>query len=67
MPETNVTVDQWVELFRAIGLDEPDMHKWHTEFERRYPDGHQGFLEWLQLPAPRIADIRRQSAEAKPA
>ncbi len=62
MPEANVTVEQWVELFRAIGLTEPDMHKWHVEFERRYPDGHQGFLEWLQLPAERIAGIRRKSA-----
>ncbi len=61
MPATNVTVDQWVELFRAIGLTEPDMHKWHDEFERRYPDGHQGFLEWLELPAERIDSIRRKS------
>lgn len=63
MPATNVTVDQWVELFRAIGLEEPDMHKWHVEFEQRYPDGHQGFLEWLRLPAERIEGIRQRSAE----
>jgi hypothetical protein len=39
------------------------MHKWHAEFERRYPAGHQNFLEWLNLPADKIADIRRRSAE----
>jgi len=64
VPQANVTVDQWVELFRAIGLKEPDMHKWHQEFERRYPGGHQGFLEWLGLPAERIARIRKDSAGA---
>ncbi len=64
MSEPNVTVDQWVELFRAIGLQDDDMHKWHKEFERRYPEGHQSFLEWLKLPAERIAETRRQSAEA---
>ena len=63
MPATNVTVDQWVELFSAIGLTEPQMHEWHVEFERRYPDGHQGFLEWLQLPAERIAGIRQKSSQ----
>ncbi len=64
MPEADVTVDQWVELFRAIGLEDPDMDKWHTEFELRYPDGHQSFLEWLRLPAAKIADVRRRSAVA---
>lgn len=61
MPSTNVTVDEWVEMFRAIGLDDPAMHRWHVEFERRHPDGHQGFLEWLGLTADRIAQIRAQS------
>jgi hypothetical protein len=63
MPGKNVTVEEWVGMFRAIGLDEADMHKWHAEFERRHPDGHQGFLEWLSLPAGRIDEIRRKSAE----
>jgi hypothetical protein len=62
--QDSVTVDQWVELFRAIGLKDADMHKWHVEFERRFPQGHQGFLEWLRLPAERIAKIRQDSAKA---
>lgn len=62
MPETNVTVEQWVEMFRAIGLKDEDMHQWHREFERRHPGGHESFLKWLGLPAERIAEIRRQSA-----
>jgi len=63
MPETHVNVKQWVEMFRTIGLEEPDMHRWHAEFEKRHPDGHQGFLEWLGLPEDRIAEIRRKSVE----
>jgi hypothetical protein len=62
--QTSVTVEQWVELFRAIGLKDADMHKWHAEFERRFPEGHQGFLEWLGLPASRIAEVRLGSARA---
>lgn len=64
MTGKNVNVDQWVEMFRAIGLEEEQMHQWHAEFERRFPDGHQGFLEWLDLPAERIEGIRRKSAGA---
>ena len=64
MPRTHVTVDQWTELFRVIGLDDPQMHRWHAEFEQRYPEGHQGFLEWLRLPESRIAEIREKSTNA---
>ena len=46
-----MNVERWVELFEAIGLTEEKMHAWHGEFEKRYPEGHQGFLEWLGLPA----------------
>ncbi len=66
MPENNVNVEQWVEMFRTIGLEEPDMQKWHAEFERHHPDGHQGFLEWLEMPAERIAEVRHKSAEVWP-
>ena len=62
MEGKNVTVDQWVEMFRTIGLDDKRMHQWHIEFEKRFPEGHQGFLEWLSLSKERIADIRQRSA-----
>jgi len=54
-----MTVDQWVELFREIGLDDATMRRWHELFEERYPEGHQSFLEWLGLPEERIAGIRK--------
>lgn len=50
--------DQWVELFREIGLDDDTMLQWHRLFESRYPRGHQSFLEWLQIPGDEIARIR---------
>lgn len=54
-----MNVDQWTQVFRATGLEEDEMKRWHREFEKLYPDGHQGFLEWLGLPAERIAAVRR--------
>jgi hypothetical protein len=50
--------EKWVLLFRQIGLDEASMIKWHKAFESRYPNGHQSFLEWLQIPADEIHRIR---------
>ncbi len=55
-----VTVEEWVKRFRAIGLDDAAMQKWHKLFERENPEGHQSFLEWLGLPAEKIAEIRQR-------
>ena len=63
MQAGTMNVDRWVEVFRAIGLEDDDMHRWHEEFEKRYPEGHQSFLEWLDLPGERIAGIREKSAK----
>lgn len=57
-----VTVEEWVARFRAVGLDDAAMKRWHTLFERENPAGHQAFLEWLGLPEERIAEIRTRSA-----
>jgi hypothetical protein len=62
---THVTVNEWVEMFRAIGLTEHQMHRWHEEFERRYPVAHDAFLAWLGLPADKIASIREASARGQ--
>lgn len=53
-----VSKEQWITLFREIGLNDATMKKWHQVFEARFPEGHQSFLEWLQLPAEDIAKIR---------
>lgn len=54
-----VTVEQWKELFREIGLSDDAMQKWHQVFEERYPNGHQSFLEWLGVEKSRIKEIRQ--------
>lgn len=51
----------WVELLRATGLDDRDMHRWHVEFERMAPQAHQDFLESLGIDDAEIAAIRTRS------
>jgi hypothetical protein len=53
--------DAWVEMFRAVGLDDATMARWHHEFESRWPDAHERFLGWLGLPAAEVDEIRRGS------
>ena len=54
-----VTVEEWVRRFRAVGLDDAAMKRWHEMFEQENPEGHQAFLEWLGLPPERIAEVRK--------
>ncbi|MCB2182397.1 MAG: hypothetical protein KQH63_10255 [Desulfobulbaceae bacterium] len=54
-----VTVDQWKEIFAETGLSDDDMRKWHQVFEKKHPEGHQNFLEWLGVEKSRIKEIRQ--------
>lgn len=58
---TQVSVNEWVAMFKEIGLDQAKMAQWHKLFETRHPLGHQSFLEWLGLPPKEIDRIRAQS------
>ena len=60
MSTSHVNVDQWTDMFRHVGLTEQQMTDWHVAFERRHPEAHQAFLEWLGLPPDRIDAIRRE-------
>lgn len=51
----------WIKMLRAAGMDEKAMDRWHAEFERRAPDGHQEFLLSLGIPSSEAARIRRLS------
>jgi hypothetical protein len=62
MSEASFGVNDWVAMFREVGLDDPAMHRWHAVFEDRAPDAHQSFLEWLHVPDPEIRRIREASA-----
>lgn len=53
-----ITKDKWVEVMRAAGFTEENMHRWHREFEKAAPAEHQEFLEFLHVPADEIARIR---------
>ena len=51
----------WVEMLRAAGMDQNAMARWHMEFERRAPEGHNEFLLSLGIPADEVLQIRRLS------
>ena len=53
-----MNVEQWVEVFRATGLDDATMQRWHREFERRYPEQHESVVKWLGAPSSEILKIR---------
>lgn len=57
------TVDKklWVSLLKAAGLDEQGMRRWHIEFERCAPAGHQAFLHSLGLEKTEILQIQQWS------
>ena len=56
-----INVNDWVAMFREIGLDHTQMERWHTLFEARHPADHQRFLEWLGLERDEIDRIRSRS------
>ena len=55
----------WIEMLKAAGMDQNAMNRWHAEFERRAPEGHQEFLLSLGIPPSEAARIRRLSGKAK--
>jgi DNA-binding transcriptional MerR regulator len=55
-----ITKDRWVEIMRAAGLSDDDMHNWHRQFEKLEPDAHQEFLESLGIEADEIDQIRER-------
>jgi DNA-binding transcriptional MerR regulator len=58
---TMISKDRWVEIMRAAGLDDDDMHNWHRQFEKMEPEGHREFLQSLGIDQGEIDRIRAQS------
>lgn len=56
-----VDKQMWVEMLKAAGMDANAMDRWHEEFERRSPEGHQEFLLSLGIPPTETARIRSLS------
>ena len=61
IPPAAVDKKLWVAMLRAAGMDQQAMHRWHTEFERRAPEGHHEFLLSLGIPKEEVERIRRWS------
>lgn len=59
--EQMISKERWVEIMRAAGFKEQDMHSWHIQFEKMEPDAHQEFLESLGIPKDEINEIRAWS------
>ncbi len=59
--KNQITVNDWVAMFREIGLDQTQMEKWHKVFEARHADAHQSFLEWLGMAPEEIDRVRAKS------
>jgi len=57
-----VTKQKWVEIMRAAGFSDEQMHCWHRQFEKGAPAEHQEFLEFLHIPADEIKQIREWSS-----
>lgn len=62
--KVKITKKDWISLFKHIDLDEATMKKWHIAFEKRHPEAHHEFLEWLGIPVVEVAEIRKRSAAA---
>lgn len=56
-----VNKQRWVEIMRAAGLSDEDMHNWHRQFERLEPAAHEEFLQSLAIPPEEIEKIRKWS------
>lgn len=59
--KAQLTKEDWVAMFEAIGLDDETMWRWHEVFERRAPEAHQAFLEWLSVAPDEIVTILERS------
>ena len=59
--QDKLSKEDWVAMFREIGLDDAAMKKWHQLFEARHPEGHADFLNWLGLSSAEITKIRSDS------
>ena len=57
--QRNVNKEDWIAMFREIGLNDETMTRWHQLFEKRHPEGHADFLKWLGLSSSEIAKVRK--------
>ncbi|PTY03199.1 hypothetical protein DB347_22230 [Opitutaceae bacterium EW11] len=56
-----ITKDQFLTVLDDAGVTEEQRKKLHASFERRFPEAHQAFLEFLGFPPDKVKAIREQS------
>jgi DNA-binding transcriptional MerR regulator len=56
-----ITKEKWVNVMKAAGFTDADMHRWHAEFEKSAPQEHEEFLTFLHIPSDEIRSIREWS------
>lgn len=54
----SITKAQFIALLDAAKITEAQRNALHAEFERKHPEGHAGFLEWLGVSPAEIEKIR---------
>jgi DNA-binding transcriptional MerR regulator len=59
--EASMTKQKWVEIIKAAGFSDGDMHNCHAQFERTAPEHHDEFLRFLHIPQAEVESIRRWS------
>ena len=56
--QKKISKEDWVVMFREIGMSDDAMMRWHRLFETRHPEGHGDFLAWLGISSDEITRIR---------
>jgi hypothetical protein len=56
--QRKINKEDWVAMFREVGMSDDAMMKWHRLFETRHPEAHEDFLVWLGIPSGEITLIR---------
>jgi hypothetical protein len=56
--QKKVNKEEWIAMFRDIGMSDEAMMKWHHLFETRHPESHENFLAWLGISSDEINKIR---------
>ena len=59
--QKRINKEEWISMFRDIGISDEAKTKWHHLFETRHPESHEEFLAWLGIPADEISKIRAKS------
>ena len=60
--QRTLSKETWTEMFRAIGMSDEEMRRWHANFEKNLPAAHADFLHSLGLGTEEIRRIRAWSA-----